>query len=168
MRIGIALFLLFTVGPILETWLIIQVGSRIGATETTLSLVLAGLVGAWLGKRAGSTVIRELFDGLKRGEPPADKIVEGVLALIGAVLLVTPGYLSDVAGLVCLWQPTRRWLAPRVKTALWEGLKARGFTFVGNGGPGPGFQGTRPSAHAGSKGQPAEKPHPQFDHPIAE
>lgn len=155
MRIGVALFLLFTVGPILETWLIIEVGSRVGATETTLSLVLAGLVGAWLGKRAGSTVLKELFDGLKRGEPPADKIVEGVLALIGAILLITPGYLSDVAGLFLLWQPTRRWLAPRVKTQLWEGLKARGFVFMGDGGPGPAQQ-ARQRAEA------------RFDHPVAE
>lgn len=155
MRIGVLLFLLFTVGPMVETWLIIEVGSRLGAIETTLTLVLAGLVGAWLGKRAGSTVLRELFDGLKRGEPPADKIVEGVLALIGAVLLVTPGYLSDVVGLALLWQPTRRWLAPRLKDRLWRGLKDRGFQFVGNGAPGP--------AHRARES--AEK---QFDHPVVE
>lgn len=155
MRTAFVLFLLFTLVPAFETWLVIEVGSRLGAVSTTLTLVLAGLVGAWLGKRAGSTVLRELFDGLKRGEPPADKIVEGVLALIGAVLLVTPGYLSDVVGLVLLWQPSRRWLAPRVKAFGWRWLLGQGFTFVGSGGPGPAFR-DRQAAEA------------RFDHPVAE
>lgn len=155
MRTALFLFLLFTLVPALETWLVIEVGTRLGAVSTTLSLVLAGIVGAWLGKRAGSTVLRELFEGLRRGEPPADKIVEGVVALVGAVLLVTPGYLSDLVGLLCLWQPTRRWLAPRVKEYGWRWLSARGFTFLGGGGPGPAHR-DRQAAEA------------RFDHPVSE
>jgi len=160
MKIGVVLFLLFTLIPALETWLIIEVGSRVGAVQTTLSLVLAGLLGAWLGKRAGGTVIREIFAGLRRGEPPADKIIEGVLALIGAVLLITPGYLTDVVGLLLLFQPARRWLAPRVKGRLWVWLSARGFKIGGDGGPGPAARG--PAA----RGPAAAESH--FDHPVAE
>ncbi len=155
MKVAVGLFLLFTLVPAFETWLLIEVGSRLGAVQTTLTLVLAGLLGAWLGKRAGGTVLRELFEGLRRGEAPADKIVEGVLALVGGVLLVTPGYLSDAVGLMLLWQPTRRWLAPRVKARLWGWLRGRGFTFVGNGAPGP----------AARAPQQAEA---QFDHPVSE
>lgn len=153
--IAIGLFLLFTLIPMAETWLIIQVGSRIGATETVLSLVLAGLLGAWLGKRAGIAVLKELVTGLRQGIPPADKLVEGVLALVGAVMLITPGYLTDFAGLLLLWQPVRRWLAPRVRTWAWEALKRRGFTFVGAGGPGP----------AARRQQESEA---KFDHPVQE
>ncbi len=155
MKVAAGLFLLFTLVPALETWLLIEVGSRLGAVQTTLTLVLAGLLGAWLGKRAGGTVIRELFEGLRRGEPPADKIVEGVLALVGGVLLVTPGYLSDAVGLLLLWQPSRRWLAPRVKARLWGWLGGRGYTFVGNGGRGPATRAQAP-------------PDVQFDHPVSE
>lgn len=153
--IGVALFLLFTVVPVVETYLIIQVGSRIGAAETVATLVLAGLLGAWLGKCAGGTVIRELMDGLRRGEPPAVKLVEGLLALVGAVLLVTPGYLSDLVGLCLLAGPVRRALAPRVKDATWAYLRRRGFVFVGDGGPGPTMRG-RQSAEG------------KFDHPVVE
>ena len=155
MRIALVLFLLFTVGPIAETWLILQAGHAFGTSTAFFSLVLAGLLGAWLGKRAGGAVFGELMDGLKRGEPPADKIVEGVLALVGAVLLITPGYLSDVAGLLLLWQPTRRWIAPRAKRALWDGLKARGFVFMGDGAPGPA---------TARKAETRRK----FDHPVAD
>lgn len=152
MKIGLILFLMFTIIPAIETWLIIVVGTRLGATETVLTLVAAGLLGAWLGKRAGGSVLRELFEGLRRGEPPADKLVEGVLALIGAVLLVTPGYISDVVGLLLLWQPVRRWLAPRIKDSAWEALKRRGFT-VGGGAPGPAMR----------RQQESEA---KFDHPV--
>lgn len=154
MRTAFGLFLLFTLVPAFETWLIIEVGSRFGALPTTASLVVAGILGAWLGKRAGSTVLAELFAGLRRGEPPADKLVEGVLALVGGVLLVTPGYVSDVVGLLLLWRPTRQWLAPRLKDYGWRWLLARGFTFVGSDA-GPGFR-ARQSAEA------------QFDHPVSE
>ena len=154
MNIGVLLFLLFTIVPTVETWLIIQVGTRLGATETVLTLVVAGLLGAWLGKRAGGSVLRELFEGIRRGEPPADKLVEGVLALVGAVLLVTPGYVSDIVGLLLLWQPVRRWLAPRVKNWAWESLKRRGFT-AGGGGAGPAMR----------RQQESEA---KFDHPVQE
>lgn len=152
---GVVLFLLFTVVPVVETYLIIEVGSRLGALETVGTLVLAGLVGAWLGKRAGSTVLREIFAGLRRGEPPAVKLVEGLLALVGAVLLVTPGYLSDLVGLLLLWGPARRWLAPRVKDLAWAYLSRRGFVFLGDGAPGPAMRAQ----------QDAEK---KFDHPVVD
>ena len=155
MRVAAILFLCFTVIPAFETWLIIRVGERFGATETVLSLILAGVLGAWLGKRAGATVLRELFAGLREGVPPADQIVEGGLALVGATLLVTPGYLSDAVGLLLLFAPVRRWLAPRVKGAVWSWLAQRGFKFVGGGGPGPTAR-----ARASSERQ--------FDHPVAE
>ena len=155
MKVAVGLFLFFTLVPAFETWLLIEVGSRLGAVQTTLTLVLAGLLGAWLGKRAGGTVLRELFEGVRRGEAPADKIVEGVLALVGGVLLVTPGYLSDAVGLMLLWQPTRRWLAPRVKARLWGWLRARGFTMSGNGAPGAAAPAQR-------------QPEAQFDHPVSE
>ncbi len=153
--IGVVLFLLFTVIPVVETYLIIEVGSRLGAVETVGTLVLAGLVGAWLGKRAGSTVLREIFEGLRRGEPPAVKLVEGLLALVGAVLLVTPGYLSDIVGILLLWGPVRRWLAPRVKDLAWAALTRRGFVFMGDGAPGPAMR----ARHEAEQ---------KFEHPVVD
>lgn len=155
MRVAAILFLCFTLIPALETWLIIKVGQKIGAAETVLSLILAGMLGAWLGKRAGATVLRELFAGLRQGIPPADKVVEGALALIGATLLVTPGYFTDVVGLLLLVAPVRRWLAPRVRAAGWRWLSERGFRFVGGGGPGPTARARESSTQ-------------QFDHPVVD
>jgi UPF0716 protein FxsA len=152
MRLGWILFLAFTVVPAVETWGIIQVGSRIGATETVLWLIGAGVLGAWLGRRAGLGVLREVQDGLARGVPPADKLVEGVLVLVGSVLLVTPGVLTDLVGLALFIAPVRRWLAPRLKRAVLAWLTQRGVR-VGTAGPGPA---AREAADAARR----------FDHPI--
>ena len=132
----LVLFLAFTVVPALELWGLIEIGERVGGLETTLYVVAIGIAGAWLGKRAGVQVLREIFDGLRQGIPPADKLVEGGLVLVGSVLLVTPGVLTDITGILLFIPPFRRWLAPRVKRwglawALRRGLK------VGTAGPGP-------------------------------
>lgn len=144
------LFLMFTVIPMLETWLIVKVGSVIGATETVLSLVAAGALGAWLGKRAGFSVLRQVSADLQKGIPPADRLIEAALVLVGAVLLITPGYLSDVFGLLLFIGPIRRFLAPRLKSAALRWLTRSGVK-LGPSGP------IRP---------PSAEP-PRFDHPIS-
>ena len=153
--IALILFLLFTVFPAIELWTIIQVGQVFGATETVITLVLAGILGSWLGKRAGLSVMREIGDSLKQGLPPADKLVEAALVLVAAVLLITPGYLSDLVGLFLFIGPIRRFLAPLIKRLAWKWLVKRGVTL--------GSPVARPGAPATE-----EPPHPpRFQHPTA-
>lgn len=133
------LFLLFTVVPAVELWMLIEIGQRVGGFETMLYVVAIGVLGAWLGKRAGLTVLRELFSSLREGAAPADKLVEGALIIVGSVLLVTPGVLTDVTGIVLFVPPFRRWLAPRVKRAALAWAVRRGVQ-VGTAGPGPRAQ----------------------------
>jgi len=130
------LFLLFTVIPAVELWALIEIGQVVGGWETTLYVVGIGVLGAWLGKRAGLAVLRELFESMREQKAPADKLVEGALVLVGSVLLITPGVLTDLTGILLFVPPFRRWLAPRVKrTALAWAMK-RGVQ-VGAAGPGP-------------------------------
>lgn len=157
---AVVLFLMFTVLPAIELWTIVKVGSVFGATETVVTLVLAGLLGSWLGKRAGLSVMREIGESLRQGLPPADKLVEGALVLVAAVLLITPGYLSDLVGLLLFVGPFRRWLAPRVKDYAWKWLLKRGLS-MGTPGPGPGMGGVRPPS-----AEPSSPP-PRFQHPTA-
>jgi len=112
------LALLFTVGLIVELFVLLKVGSSIGPTPTFLILLLSGALGTWLAKREGLSVLRQLSADLQQGLPPAERIAEGALVLLGAVLLITPGFLSDVVGLVILIPPVRRRLAPRVVRSL--------------------------------------------------
>lgn len=151
------LFLLFTVIPAFETWLLIQAGQVFGAWETVAWLLLMGVVGAWLGKRAGFGVLRDLQQDMAIGVSPADRLWEGALVAVGSVLLVTPGFLSDAVGALLFVGPVRRWLAPRLKRWVLARFTVRG-VHVGPAGPGP--SGPGPSARPARSGF-------RFNHPVA-
>lgn len=108
------LALLFTLVPTIELALLIWIGTQIGVLWTTAIVILTGFTGAWLAKREGVGVLRRIKTDLDSGVPPAGRIVEGVMVLVGAVLLVTPGILTDVTGFALIIPFTRRLLAPFV------------------------------------------------------
>ncbi len=112
------LFLAFTIIPALELYLLIQIGAWVGPGLTVLIILLTGSVGAWLAKREGLGVLRALEQESKQGFPSGNKLIEGLMVLIGGVLLITPGVLTDVAGFVLIAPPTRTLLAPMVKAAV--------------------------------------------------
>lgn len=105
---AVALFILFIVVPIAELAVIIAVGDAIGVLPTILLLIGSGILGAALAKREGVSVWRRFKDALSRGKVPSDEIVDGFLVLLGAALLLTPGFITDALGLVLLFPPTRK------------------------------------------------------------
>ncbi len=108
------LALVFVVLPVVEIFILIRIGQVIGAWWTILLLVADGFFGSWLMKREGSRAFAALRQALQAGRMPARELADGALILIGGVLLVTPGFLSDVAGLFCILPFTR----PLARTAL--------------------------------------------------
>jgi UPF0716 protein FxsA len=112
------LLLLFTVVPVVELYLLITIGQSLGA-ELTIGLVLVtGLLGATLAKREGARVLRNWQESMARGQMPKEGVVSSLLVLVGGVLLVTPGVVTDVTGLLLLVPWTRRWVADIVRTRL--------------------------------------------------
>jgi UPF0716 protein FxsA len=131
------LFLLFTVVPVLELWLLIRIGGEIGALPTIALLLVTGLAGAWLAKREGRRVLQGWRRAVAEGRMPEEGILSGALVLAGGVLLVSPGVLTDVLGLALLFPPTRR-LAARALRRSVERRMARGSIRVfrtGGGSP---------------------------------
>ncbi len=104
------LLLLFVVLPAVELALLIQLGSRIGTVATLMLIVVTGLVGASLARQQGLGVLRTLQEESAAGRLPAGSLVDGVLILIAAALLVTPGVLTDAFGFLCLVPAFRRQL----------------------------------------------------------
>ncbi len=103
-----ALFVLvFLVVPLAELYVLIQVGSAIGALPTVALLVLMGIMGGWLMKREGLGVIRRVQSQLRSGRVPAVEVVDGFLILFGGALMLTPGFLSDALGLALMIPPVR-------------------------------------------------------------
>jgi UPF0716 protein FxsA len=101
------LFILFVVVPILELMVIIQVGQSVGAWNTVILLVVDSLVGAWLVKHQGIGLLKKSQDRLRNGELPSDEIFSGVTVLFAGALMLTPGFLTDLVGLLLLVPPIR-------------------------------------------------------------
>jgi UPF0716 protein FxsA len=101
------LFLLFLVVPFAELFVILQVGQSIGVLPTVGLLILMSVVGAALVKREGLGVLRRAQYRMNHGEVPGRELVDGVLILFAGALLLTPGFLSDVVGILLLLPPVR-------------------------------------------------------------
>ena len=110
------LVILFTVLPALELALLIKVGSHIGALNTILIVIGIGVVGAALARYEGFRVLMKVQDSLQRGIMPNAEILDGFMVLAGGVALLTPGFITDVLGLLLLFPVTRagiKWLLRR-------------------------------------------------------
>jgi UPF0716 protein FxsA len=134
------LLLLFIVVPIVELILLIQLGGLIGTLATIGLIVVTGALGASLARWQGLSVLRQIQSEVAGGRLPAGSLVDGVIILMAAALLVTPGLLTDVFGFLCLVPGFRgvvkRMLRKRLERAVTDGAGGI-FIRVGRGGPGP-------------------------------
>jgi UPF0716 protein FxsA len=99
--------LLFIVVPIAEIYVIIQVGQAIGALWTILLLIADSIVGARLLSWQGRAAWRAFQAAIAEGRIPHREIMDGVMVVVGGTLLLTPGFITDVVGLLLLLPPTR-------------------------------------------------------------
>jgi UPF0716 protein FxsA len=129
------LVLAFVVVPLVEIWAILQVGQLVGPWWTIALLVLDSMVGAWLIKREGGRAWKALRDALQGGRMPAKEIADGALILIAGTLMLSPGFVLDLVGLLLLL-PVTRPVARRILTRFVERRLVVGTTFgAGLGGP---------------------------------
>jgi UPF0716 protein FxsA len=89
---------LFIIVPIVEIYVIIQVGQAIGAVPTVLLLIVESLIGAWVVKREGRRAWDALRDTVRAGTLPGKELIDAALVLMGGTLLLTPGFVTDVFG----------------------------------------------------------------------
>jgi UPF0716 protein FxsA len=119
------LFLLFTLVPLLELVVLVEVGRLLGWVPTLAILLVAGALGAWLARLQGLRVVRAVQAELAAGRMPAEQLLDGALVLVAAALLLTPGLVTDLCGLLLLAPPlrglARRALAARIRRRLRPG-----------------------------------------------
>jgi UPF0716 protein FxsA len=130
--LGWALLVAFVVVPLVEIYVLIQVGQAIGAWWTILILVADSILGTWLVRREGGRAWRALQDALGSGRMPARELADGALILIGGTLMLTPGFVTDVLGIVLIL-PFTRPVARRLLAA----VVARRLVIIPPGGRGP-------------------------------
>jgi UPF0716 protein FxsA len=103
------LVLLFIVMPVVELAILVQLGMAIGVWPTIGLVVVTGTLGAWLARRQGVQVLRDIQADLSVGRMPAARMLDGLMILVGALLLLTPGIVSDGVGALLLFPWTRAW-----------------------------------------------------------
>jgi len=101
------LILIFIVVPIAELALLIQVGQLIGVWWTIALLIADAIIGSWLLRTQTRTAWRRFNEALAEGRVPHREVVDGVLVIFGGVLLLTPGFITDIFGVLFLFPPTR-------------------------------------------------------------
>ena len=105
------LFLAFLIVPFVEIYVLLQVGSLIGAFPTIFLVVFTAVLGAWLLRRQGFATWQRFQTALSQGEIPAYEMIEGPILLVGGALLLTPGFFTDFLGFACLIPALRRRIA---------------------------------------------------------
>jgi UPF0716 protein FxsA len=146
---GLLLVLLFIVVPIAELYVIIQVGEAIGVWPTLLLLLLDAIVGSWLLKHEGRAAWRRFNQALAERRIPAKEVADGFLVILGGALLIAPGFITDIFGILFLIPPTRalarklltRFTVGRVAVVGFPGGTMNGSWGRGSRGPGEGPNG---------------------------
>jgi UPF0716 protein FxsA len=101
------LLLVFVVVPIVELYVIIQIGQAIGVLPTLGLLILDSVLGTVLMRAQGRAAWRRFAAAVNAGRPPATEAIDGALVLLGGALLLAPGFITDVLGILLLVPPTR-------------------------------------------------------------
>lgn len=112
----IRLLTIFIIIPLIELVILIKVGSYIGLWSTILIVVLTGIIGAFLARYQGFMIINKIKSEVSSGKVPARELIDGLLILIGGIVLLTPGFLTDICGFFLLIPYTRNFIKGFVRS----------------------------------------------------
>ena len=113
------LFLAFTIIPIIEIYLLIEIGSMFGALTAVTLVILTGFLGAFLARMQGLQTLYRIQESLREGRMPSGELLDALLIVIAGLVLLTPGFLTDSAGFLLLIPATRNsikyWLRHQIE-----------------------------------------------------
>ena len=113
------LFLAFTIIPIIEIYLLIEIGSMFGALTAFILVILTGCLGAFLARMQGLQTLYRIQNSLREGRMPSGELLDTLLIVIAGLVLLTPGFLTDSAGFLLLIPTTRNsikyWLQRKIE-----------------------------------------------------
>ena len=113
------LFLAFTIIPIIEIYLLIEIGSMFGALTAVTFVILTGFLGAFLARMQGLQTLYRIQESLREGRMPSGELLDALLIVIAGLVLLTPGFLTDSVGFLLLIPATRNsikyWLRRQIE-----------------------------------------------------
>ena len=101
------LLILFIVVPVAELYVLIEVGKKIGSLTTIGIIIFTGILGAYLVKNQGFLILKKIQNDLNDGIMPGDSLIQGAIILVGGILLLTPGFVTDTVGFIFLIPASR-------------------------------------------------------------
>ena len=104
------LFIAFTIIPITEIYLLIEIGSMFGALTAVTLVILTGFLGAFLARMQGLQTLYRIQESLREGRMPSGELLDALLIVIAGLVLLTPGFLTDSAGFLLLIPTTRNFI----------------------------------------------------------
>ncbi|RNF40853.1 FxsA family protein [Planococcus salinus] len=117
------LFLALIIVPTLELALLIWAGGELGFFVTLALIIATGLLGAYLAKKQGLKAVRDIQQAMSDFQPPGDRLIQAALILVGGVLLLTPGFISDAVGFSLLFTPTQKFYKPMINKFIQKKVK---------------------------------------------
>jgi UPF0716 protein FxsA len=120
------LFLLFITVPLIELFLFLVIGQKIGILPTFAIILLTGVLGATLARSQGVKVLAKYQQSIAQGKLPHEAVIDGLLILIAGALLLTPGFLTDTMGFLLLAPPVRQIVRARLEASLRERFRVVG------------------------------------------
>ncbi len=117
------LLILFVIVPVTELYILIEVGKKIGSLTTIVIIIFTGILGAYLVKNQGFMILKKIQNDLNDGIMPGDSLIQGAIILAGGILLLTPGFVTDILGFIFLIPVSRnvvkkyllKWLKGKIK-----------------------------------------------------
>ena len=147
----------FVVVPLVELAVVLQVRNAVGLGPTLLLLLAVSVIGAAVVRREGARAWRAFRQAVVSGRPPAKEVADGAMLLVGGTLLLTPGFVTDVAGLVLVLPPTRALLRRHVTAYVARRLLVRTLGDLGRVPPGPVPPGPFPRGPRPTAGWPGPR-----------
>ena len=122
--------LIFILVPVAELGVLLFSGKTIGVWPTLILLIVTGLLGSYLAKKQGINTIRRVQEQIQSGRVPGNEILDGLCVLFGGILLLSPGFLTDILGLVLLLPFTRTLIKPLILKLFRKWIDKNTFTII--------------------------------------
>jgi len=121
------LLMIFILVPLLELFILIKVGKYMGTLNTIGLIILTGIIGASFAKQQGAGILASIRQSMQQGQVPGDAMLQGLMVLIGGILLITPGFITDLVGFSLIIPFTRQFYSGLVLGFLKQRFQKSGF-----------------------------------------
>jgi UPF0716 protein FxsA len=119
------LLFLFVMVPLVELFILIKLGKYLGTLNTILIIILTGILGAAFARSQGAGIISRIRNSLNQGQIPGNELIQGLLILVGGLMLITPGFITDLLGFSLILPQSRKlfvgWLLTYMKNKIQSG-----------------------------------------------